>query len=217
MRFTKPVAAALAFTAVASLAACSSDDSSTETGSGASATAPVAKIDALSGQATSVTLDQGFVAGLTSLKLTPAPVGSAKIDGGVATFPITGGNVTYFTPGSVSPYVQGKINHDGSGLSLTGGGIKVELTNFVVDPAGSILTGKVTANGKVAAESAPLFFLDGRTLKPLQTGPADTAILEGTTVSLTKEAADLLNKTYGVTALTPFFKVGVAKITVNTK
>lgn len=219
MRFHKPVAAALAFTAIAGLAACGNNDESTDAGagSGASATAPVAKIDALSGQGTSVTLDPSFLAGLTSLKLTPAPVGSAKIDGAVATFPITGGNVTYFTPGSVTPYVQGKINHDGSGLSLTGGGIKVELTDFVVDPAGSILTGKVTANGKVAAESAPLFFLDGRTLKPLQTGPADTAILEGTTVSLTKEAADLLNKTYGVTALTPFFKVGVAKITVNTK
>jgi hypothetical protein len=219
MRFHKPVAAALAFTAIAGLAACGNNDESTDAGAGtgASATTPVAKIDALSGQGTSVTLDPSFLAGLTSLKLTPAPVGSAKIEGAVATFPITGGNVTYFTPGSVSPYVQGKINHDGSGLSLTGGGIKVELTNFVVDPAGSILTGKVTANGKVAAESAPLFFLDGRTLKPLQTGPADTAILEGTTVSLTKEAADLLNKTYGTTALTPFFKVGVAKITVNTK
>ncbi len=36
-------------------------------------------------------------------------------------------------------------------------------------------------------------------------------------MSLTKEAADLLNKTYGITALAPFFKVGVAKITVNTK
>jgi len=216
MRFNKPVAAALALTAVAGLAACSSN-SKADTGSAAPSTAPVAKIDSLSGQATSVTLDPSFLAGLTSLKLTPAPVGTAKIEGAVATFPITGGNVTYYTPGSVTPYVQGKIDHDGSGLSLTGGGIKVELTNFVVDPAGSVLTGKVTANGKVAAESAPLFFLDGRTLKALQTGAGDTAILEGTTVSLTKEAAELLNKTYNVTALTPFFKVGVAKITVNTK
>ena len=223
MRFHKPVAAALAFTAIAGLAACGDNADTAETGAPAAAapapasTAPVAKIDALTGQGTSVTLDPSFLAGLTSLKLTPAPVGSAKIEGAVATFPITGGNVTYFTPGSVSPYVQGKINHDGSGLSLTGGGTKVELTNFVVDPGGSILTGKVTANGKVAAESAPLFFLDGRTLKPLAPGANDTAVLEGTTVSLTKEAADLLNKTYGVTALTPFFKVGVAKITVNTK
>ncbi|MEO5679466.1 MAG: hypothetical protein ABIS47_07350 [Acidimicrobiales bacterium] len=217
MRFHKPVAAAFALTAVAGLAACGSNDSKAETGSGTVNTTPVAKIDALKGQSTSVTLDPSFLAGLTSLKLTPAPVGTATIEGAVATFPITGGNVTYFTPGSVSPYVQGKINHAGSGLSLTGGGIKVELTDFVVDPAGSVLTGKVTANGKVAAESAPLFFLDGRTLKPLQTGPADTAILEGTTVSLTKEAADLLNKTYSVTALSQYFKVGVAKITVNTK
>ena len=216
MRFHKPVAAALAFTAVAGLAACSSDDSKVASDTPAAPTTkPVAEIPALRGQDTSVTLDPSFLAGLTSLKLTPAPVGSAKITGAVASFPITGGNVTYYTPGSVSPYVQGKITHAGSGLSLTGGGIKVELTDFVVDPAGSVLTGKVTANGKVAAESAPLFFLDGRTLKPLQTGPADTAILEGTTVSLTKEAADLLNKTYGTTALTQYFKVGVAKITVN--
>ena len=218
MRFKKPLAAVLALVAIGSLAACSGDDSEVETGGAAApSTAPVAKIDRLSGQSTSVTLDPGFVAGLTSLKLTPAPVGSAKIDAGVASFPITGGNVTYFTPGAVNPYVQGLINHDGSGLSLTGGGIKVELTDFVVDPAKSVLTGKVTANGKVAAESAPLFFLDGRTLKPLQTGAGDTAILEGTTVSLTKEAADLLNKTYNVTALSQFFKVGIAKITVNTK
>jgi len=219
MRFHKPVAAALAFTAIAGLAACGSNSDSKVASDAPAAptTKPVAEIPALSGQDTSVTLDPSFLAGLTSLKLTPAPVGTAKINGAVATFPITGGNVTYFTPGSVAPYVQGKIDHDGSGLSLTGGGIKVELTNFVVDPAGSVLTGKVTANGKVAAESAPLFFLDGRTLKPLATGANNTAILEGTTVSLTKEAADLLNKTYGVTALTPFFKVGVAKITVNTK
>ena len=217
MRFQKPLATALALAAAGGLAACGGSDSKVETGGGATTTAPVAKIDRLSGQATSVTLDPGFVAGLTSLKLTPGPVGSAKIDGGVASFPITGGNVTYFMPGTVNPYVQGLINHNGSGLSLTGGGIKVELTDFVVDPAKSVLTGKVTANGKVAAESAPLFFLDGRTLKPLQTGAGDTAILEGTTVSLTKEAADLLNKTYNVTALSQFFKVGVAKITVNTK
>ena len=222
MRFHKPLATALAFTAVAGLAACGNNDDQAASGgsaggSAAAPTAPVAKIDRLSGQATSVTLDPGFVQGLTSLKLTPAPVGSATIQSGVATFPITGGNVTYFTPGSVTPYVQGEINHDGSGLSLTGGGTKVELTDFVVDPGTSTLTGKVTANGKVAAESAPLFFLDGRTLKPLQPGPNGTAVLEGTTVSLTKEAADLLNKTYNVTALTPFFKVGVAKITVNTQ
>jgi hypothetical protein len=36
----------------------------------------------------------------------------------------------------------------------------------------------------VAAESAPLFFLDRRTLNPLQSNDNGTAVLEGTTVEL---------------------------------
>jgi len=143
-------------------------------------------------------------------------VGTAQISkAGVASFPITGGNVTYYKPGTESPFVQGMIEHDGSGLSLTGGGKTVELTDFVIDPGKSVLTGKVTVDGKVAAESAPLFFLDGRTLKPLETA-GSTAILEGTTVKLKAEAADLLNKTFGTDALQGGLVIGVAKITVNT-
>ena len=56
--------------------------------------------------------------------------------------------MTYYTPGTESPYVQGMIDHDGSGLSLTGGGKKVELTDFEVDPGKSVLTGKVTVDGR---------------------------------------------------------------------
>lgn len=180
---------------------------------------PAAEVADLSGGVdTQVTLDAGFVEALGTLKLTPAPVGTAEITkAGVAKFPITGGNVTYYTPGTVSPYVQGEIDHDGSGLSLTAdGGPKVELTDFVVDPGTSTLTGKVTVDGEVAAESAPLFFLDGRTLKPLESGPNDTAILEGTTVKLKQEAADLLNQTFKVDALKAGLVIGIAKITVKT-
>jgi len=176
---------------------------------------PVASIPSLSGQDTAVTLDAGFVEALGALELTPAPLGDAELSGGVASFPITGGTVTYYKPGTESPYVQGMIAHDGSGLSLTGAGKTVELTDFAVDPGKSVLTGKVAVDGEVAAESAPLFFLDGRTLKPLQTGDG-TAILEGTTVKLKQEAADLLNQTFGTDALAGGFVVGVAKITVNT-
>ncbi len=204
------LAGALALT----LSACGGNDADTGTDNTAGGdTKPVAQIANLTGKMTQVTLDAGFVEGLTSLKLTPAPVGTAKIEGGVATFPITGGSATYYTPGTVDPYVQGMINHDGSGLSLTDGKTKVELTNFVVDPAKSVLTGDVSANGTSVVKGAPLFFLDGSTLQPLRTEGGD-AILEGTTVSLTKAAADLLNKTYNVTALAEFFKVGVAKITL---
>jgi hypothetical protein len=116
----------------------------------------------------------------------------------------------------VSPYVQGEIDHDGAGLSLEGGGKRVELTDFVVDPGASVLTGKVTVDGEVAAESAPLFFLDGRTLNPLEVNEGGTAVLEGTTVKLKAEAAELLNQTFAVDALTEGLVIGVAKITINT-
>jgi hypothetical protein len=203
--------AALAFGA----AACGDDDDATS--SSAAKPDPVAQVDQLSGESTAVALDAGFADALKSLELTPAPVGDASISkAGVALFPITGGNVKYYKPGSVSPFVQGEIDHDGAGLSLTGGGKKVELTDFVVDPGASVLTGKVSVDGKVAAESAPLFFLDGRTLKPLEANNDGTAVLEGTTVKLKAEAADLLNQTFKVDALQEGLVIGVAKITINT-
>ena len=219
--------AVLATTAVLALgaAACGSDEEgpSEATGSSGQSQAqaqpePAAQIDQLTGRSTAVTLDGGFVEALTTLKLTPSPVGDAEVSAkGVATFPITGGNVTYYKPGSVSPYVQGEIMHDGSGLQLKGGGKTVRLTDFVIDPGASVLTGKVTVDGEVAAESAPLFFLDGRTLNPLEVDESNgTAVLEGTTVKFKDESAKLLNETFGVDALKGGLVVGVAKITVNT-
>lgn len=228
MNLTKP--AVLLTTAALALgtAACGDDDSDdtsvsgsanseqAQTQSSESKPKPVAQLDALTGDTTSVKLDAGFVEALGTLKLTPGAVGDAKIANGSARFPITGGNVTYYEPGSVSPYVQGRIEHGGSGLSLTGGGKKVELTDFVIDPGKSVLTGTVSVDGKVAAQEAPLFFLDGRTLKPLRTTDDGRAVLEGTTVKLKAEAADLLNQTFGVTALEEGLVIGVAKIVVPT-
>ncbi len=221
MRLPIPTRLAAAGVLALGLAACGGNDPATiGTGGGKETTSsptPVAAIDTLSGKQTAVTLDPGFLEGLTSLKLTPATIGGAKLQGAQISFPITGGNVTYFDPASgVQPFVQGLINHDGSGLRLTGANGKVvELTDFVVDPAESILTGKVTVGGMVFAESAPLFFLDGRTLNPLQVNMDEgTAVLEGTTVSLTQTAADALNMVFGTDALAEFFKVGIAEITV---
>lgn len=218
MHMKTPMAFAITAALALGATACGSSSDNASSSTAKPAATPVAKIASLSGKSTAVTLDPGFVAALGTLKLTPAPTGSATISkAGVADFPITGGNVTYYTPGTTSPYVQGMIDHDGSGLSLTGGGKTVDLTNFVVDPGKSVLTGKVTVDGKVAAPSAPLFFLNGKTLQPLESGPNNTAILEGTTVELKQEAADLLNQTFGTDALKGGLKIGVAKITVNTK
>ena len=213
---TKLLVGVAATTALAvSLSACSSDDS-TDKAEGSSEGKVVADIPELTGQTTAVKLDAGFVDALTQLKLTPGVVGDAKLEAGSLIFPISGGNVTYYEPGSISPYVQGKINHEGSGFSLSAGGTKVDLTNFEIDPGTSQLFGDVAVNGKSAVKDAFLFKLDGSTLKPLQT-EGDTAILEGTEVAISKDAAPLLNDTFKTDAVKPGLLVGTAEITINTK
>jgi hypothetical protein len=207
-----------ALLAAPALAGCSSSDSASASPASSSASAsPAAQIDHLTGQSTGVKLDSGFTDALASLKLTPGVLGSAKLTDGSLVFPITGGNVTYYTPGTVTPYVQGDIQHNGSGFSLTAGSTKVDLQNFDIDPGTSKLYGDVSVNGKSAATHAFLFDLDGNTLKPLQTGADDTAILEGTRVLISADAADLLNKTFKTDAVKAGLLVGIAKITVNTK
>lgn len=197
------------------LAACS-DDSSASTGSSSSAPKPVAALDAIPGGSTAIALDKGFTDALTSLKLAPGVLGTAKLVDGSLVFPITGGNVTIFKPGAVSPYVIGQVQHIGSGLSLTAGGTEVDLTNLNVDPGVSRVYGDVSVNGKIAAQSAFLFQLDGRTLKPLQT-EGTNAILEGTKVEISDVAAGLLNQTFNTDAVKKGLLVGIAKITVATK
>jgi len=223
---TKLAALAASVALALGVSACGEDTGEESTSGGSAASAekappkPLAQIDQLSGKQTSVKLDAGFVEALTSLKVTPGAVGDGKITkGGSAVFPITGGNVSYYEPGSVSPYVQGMINHDGSGLSLEAGGKKVELEDFVVDPGASVLTGTVSVDGEEAAPAGtPLFFLDGRTLNPLKANEANgTAKLQGATVKLKQEAADLLNQTFEIDALEAGLEIGVATITVNTK
>ncbi len=180
---------------------------------------PVATIDNLTGVSTSVALDAGFVSALKSLSVAPSPTGKATVTGGVAKFPITGGNVTVYKPGEVDPYVQGKIMHQGSGLKLTKGNTAVTLQNFVVDPGKpAILTGEVLANGKVIAPSTTLFDLDGSTLKPITTDAgAGTATLTGTTVKLSDGAATALNGAFSTNALKGGTTIGIATIVVNLK
>ena len=211
MRTKSRVALGLSAAALAgaALTGCSS--------SSAPSDKPVADIAALSGKSTAVALDGGFVAALTTLKLTPGTVGTATLADGSLNFPITGGNVTYYTPYSRMPYVTGDIKHSGSGFSLTAGSTKVELVNFDIDPGTSKLYGDVMVNGATAATHAYLFNLDGSTLKPLQTGSDNTAVLEGTRVLISPDAAGLLNKTFNTDAVKADLLVGIAKITVNTK
>jgi hypothetical protein len=190
------------------VSACSSSSSSSKK--------PVAQIASLSGQSTSVKLDSGFTGALTTLGLTPGVLGSATLANGSVTFPITGGNVTVYKKGAVDPYVQGDIQHNGSGLSLTAGSTAVQLQNFDINPGSSKLYGDVSVNGTVAVKHAYLFNLDGSTLQPLETS-GNTATLTGTRVLVSPDAAALLDKTFNTTAVKGGLLVGIATIVVNTK
>ncbi|WP_411699242.1 hypothetical protein [Conyzicola sp.] len=211
---------------VGGLAACSTStesSSSDETSPSASEEAdptPLASIPALDGVDTQVTLDAGFVEALGTLGLTPGVTGGATLDAATGTlaFPITGGNVDYYDPElDYRPYVQGEIDHEGSGITLTGGDIVVGLSDFKIDPGTSRLTGTVTANGEEVGTDVFIFNLDGSTLNPLSEDADGNAVLEGTTVLVSSDAAALLNETFGTDAVTDELVVGIAKITVNTK
>jgi len=177
--------------------------------------APAAAVPELFGGNTAVALDKGFTDALTSLGLTPGVTGTATLNNGSVAFPITGGSVVYWSPKSkYRPYVQGIIEHDGSGLSLTAGGTTVGLSNFTVNPGNSKLYGDVTVNGTVAATQAYLFDLHGGTLKPLKLQGND-AILTGTTVHISPDAASLLNQTFNTDKVPSELLVGVATITAQ--
>ena len=204
---------------VGGLAGCSTPAATPEESSAPTVAAdpePIASIPALEGIDTKVTLDQGFVDALGSLGLTPGVTGTATLTDGVLAFPITGGNVDYYDPAEdYRPYVQGSISHDGSGLTLTAGDTVVGLSDFRIDPGTSQLFGTVTANGALVADDVYIFNLDGSTLNPLETDADGNAVLEGTTVLMSPDAATLLNKTFGTDAVTDTLVVGIAKITAH--
>jgi hypothetical protein len=178
---------------------------------------PVAAVPELKGGNTAVALDANFLAALKSLGVTPGVLGNATLTNGSVHFPITGGDVVYWSPkGSYRPYVQGLILHAGSGLSLTAGSTVVSLTDFKVNPGNSVLYGNVSVNGTLAAADAPIFKLDGSTLKALKLSGND-AILTGTTVHISDTAAGLLDKVFNTTGVKTGLLVGVATITAQIK
>lgn len=204
-------AAALLVTGVGISAA----SASSEAASASKIPAPVAAVPEIFGGNTAVALDANFLAALKSLGVTPGVLGTATLTNGSVAFPITGGSVVYWSPsGKYRPYVQGIIEHNGSGLSLTAGSTVVDLTNFTINPGNSKLYGDVTVNGTVAATQAYLFDLHGQTLKPLQVD-GNNAVLAGTQVHISPDAAGVLNKVFNTTGVPSELLVGVATITAQ--
>ena len=193
----------------------SAANASSEAASASKIPAPVAAVPELFGGNTAVALDSNFLAALKSLGVTPGVLGTATLTNGSVAFPITGGSVVYWSPsGKYRPYVQGIIQHSGSGLSLTAGATVVDLTNFTINPGNSKLYGDVAVNGTVAATQAYLFDLHGQTLKPLQVD-GNNAVLAGTEVHISPDAAAVLNKVFKTTGVPSELLVGVATITAQ--
>jgi hypothetical protein len=211
---TRPIAASLIAGALAvSLAACGSSGSSSSSSSSAADKKPILTVASLKGVQTSVTLDAQFLPTLASLKVTPAPTGTATLTkpGGAATlnFPITGGNVTIYKKGAVTPYVQGIVHHSGSGVSFTASGKTLTVENFDINPGTSILNAQVK---EMKDATIPLFKLDGTDLVVTPPGADGIAKLDGTKVELTATAAGAINKYFGVTAFKEGILIGIAHI-----
>jgi hypothetical protein len=190
--WTKVAAATTALGLAATMAACSSSDPK-----------PQGKFSKLTGNTTTVVFAPAFLTAITGLGVAPSPFGTAKLGKSgadtTAIFPITGGTATIYKKGDKTPYVQGTIDHEGSGLNLKAGSTTVTLKNFVVNPGNnSNLTGEVDLNGAVYAKSVKLFDLDGSTLKT-PTISGGVATLAGTTIYVSPEAAGALNKAFKLT------------------
>jgi hypothetical protein len=170
-------------------------------------TGAATEVSRLSGTSTSVALDPATVAALTSLKVKLAPEGTATVSGGEIHFPITGGFAVIHKDLGYKPgYISGVLIHQGSGFTLTAGKTTVTLSDFVVDPGNSTLTGTVDGT----EIGVPLLSLNGSGVKISTVG--STVHLDGTVASLTAVAASALNKAFGTTALKAGIELGVVHI-----
>jgi len=153
---------------------------------------------ALDGGATTLALDPGTAAALTSLGVTPSVIAPGTAGASGLDFPVTGGRL------QVGTFV-GRIPHSG-GIALTAGATRVELTNFQINVSA---TPNLTAQVGGTSTRVPLA-LD---LSSARTGVSKrTAVVRDARVALSPEAAAALNQAFGTTALTSGLPLGVADV-----
>lgn len=175
-------------------------------GSHLAAGTPIGRVDLriapaeveLSGGATTLALDAGTAAALTSLGVTPSVIAPGTAGAAGLSFPVTGGTLAAGT-------FAGAIDHSG-GIALTAGTTRVELTNFRIETGA---TKQLTAQVGGTATRVPLS-LD---LSGAKIGLSKrTAVVRGAKVALTGDAATALNTAFGTTALTAGLPLGTADV-----
>lgn len=172
----------------------------------------VTAISSVRGTSTTLTVEPAVLTTLASAGLGLTPAGSATAAApGAVTFPITAGFAAIHTDSGFSPgSIVGTIDHQGSGITIgppaaAASAPSVTLSDFVVDPGDSVLTG--TVNGELGV---PLFFLDGSRLRVTTTAGGVT--LDGTVAELTSVAASALDKAFGTRAFTAGMAVGTVHL-----
>jgi hypothetical protein len=153
---------------------------------------------AITGGATSLAVDAGALAALTSLAITPGLVAPASVgsDGSFA-FPITRGTVDAAT-------LAGRVRHSG-GISLTRGATRVELTSFTI-----VVDDSPQLTARVGGARVPILDLDVSGLTQDVDGLDVT--LGNVRGTLTAEAAGALNQAFATTAFTEGLLLGVATV-----
>ncbi len=192
-----PVAAVgLAF----GVAACGSDDEKNET-TAEQTTAAAAPV-ALAGKDTTLVLNPATGKVLETNKVTVAPVGPATASADGIAFPITAGSLN-------TESLAGTVDHSG-GLKFSAGGKELVVTDFKVDTVNKTLVAQ--AGGK----DIPLLNLNLDAVKKAS-GPNGEIVVRGVSTTLTKEAADALNTTFGVTIFKEGIPMGDVTITAVAK
>ena len=152
----------------------------------------------LKGGATTLGLDAGTAAALTSLGVTPSVIAPGTASAKGLRFPVTAGRLSAKT-------FAGSISHSG-GIALTAGATRVELKNFRINVTGSP---NLTAQVGDTSTRVPLTV----DLSSARTGISRrTAVVRDAGVALTAEAAAALNAAFGVTALSAGLPLGVADV-----
>ena len=152
----------------------------------------------LDGGATTLALDPGTAAALTSLGVTPSVIAPGTASAAGLAFPITGGRLAAGT-------FAGTIPHSG-GIALSAGRTRVELKDFIIGVDSAPTLSAQVGDGPARVD----LDLD---LSAARTGISKrTAVVRGVKVSLSGAAAAALNQAFGTTALKAGLPLGTADV-----
>jgi hypothetical protein len=156
----------------------------------------------LAGGSTTLALDSGAAAALTSLGVQAAPVDPASAANGGLSFPSTGGKLD-------AKSFAGSARHSG-GIRLSKGSTAVELTSFTIN-----VDSDPDLTALVGGQRASILNLD---LAQLDAQVRDRRItLAGVRATLTAAAAQALNAAFSTSAFTEGLLVGTATVTARAR